>query len=75
MDLGRWGCWDDRSTLRHSIYHYTALEGGVKLGKQGLKFRQTTFSCDSQLYSELQTILTLTVQKSHLSVNLKEQAE
>ena len=41
------------------------LDGSVNLGEWGLNMSRTEVSCNSQLYSEHQTIYTLRVKKGH----------
>lgn len=43
---------------------FTALAVGMNLGEQDLKLNLTKISCNSQLYSEHQTIYILRVKKS-----------
>lgn len=57
----------DPAGLGREASLFAALVGGISLGKQGLKLRQSKQLCNSPFYSENQAIYTLKVMKNHVS--------
>lgn len=49
-------------------YLLTAVIGGMNLGEEGLKMRQTIVACSSKVYSERWAVYALRAKKSHMSL-------